>query len=325
MRTSILLTGCAGFIGFHTSKKLLENKHINVVGIDNINNYYDINLKKDRLKILKKYNNFIFHKLNINNQKKLLEICNLFKIEIIIHLAAQAGVRYSIDNPEVYFDSNMSGFFNILELSKKCKIKHLITASTSSVYGNQKKFPLKENFNTDKPLSFYAATKKSNEVMAYSYSNIYKLPITCLRFFTVYGPYGRPDMSLFSFTNSIRNNKKIDVFNNGKHERDFTYIDYVVEAIICLLNKKPPDKKIPFEIYNISSSNPQKLNFFINLIEKNLNKKAKKRYLTLQMGDVKKTHASNTKLLKKIKLKTKVNINEGVNNFIKWFNNYFEK
>lgn len=324
MKNSTLITGCAGFIGFHLSKKLLIKSSFKIIGVDNINNYYDIKLKKDRLKILSEYKNFIFYKIDINNQKKLNELCKKYKVDKIIHLAAQAGVRYSIDNPDIYFESNLRGFYNILELSRKNKIKHLITASTSSVYGNQKKFPLKEDFNTDKPLSFYAASKKSNEVMAYSYSNIYKIPITCLRFFTVYGPFGRPDMSLFTFTKLIKDNKKIKVFNNGDHERDFTYVDYVVDCIIALKNKSPKNK-IPYEIYNISSSNPKKLNYFIKLIEKNLERKAKKILLSLQPGDVKKTHASNTKLLSAIKLNKKINIEDGVKKFINWYNNYFEK
>lgn len=324
MRHSTLITGCAGFIGFHLSKKLLTKSSFKIIGVDNINNYYDVKLKKDRLKILSEFKNFIFYKVDINNQKKLNELCKKYKVDKIIHLAAQAGVRYSIDNPDIYFESNLRGFYNILELSRKNKIKHLITASTSSVYGNQKKFPLKEDFNTDKPLSFYAASKKSNEVMAYSYSNIYKIPITCLRFFTVYGPFGRPDMSLFAFTKLIKDNKKIKVFNNGDHERDFTYIDYVIDSILALKDK-PPKSRVPYEIYNISSSNPQKLNYFIKIIEENLGKKAKKTLLSLQLGDVKKTHASNTKLLKAIKYNKKVKIEDGIKKFIDWFNSYFEK
>ena len=199
----ILVTGCAGFIGYHISQKLLKYKKYNVVGIDNIDNYYDINLKIDRLNFLKKKKNFQFKKIDISNKKKLLNLYNNYKFDVVLNLAAQAGVRYSIENPQKYFNSNLIGFFNILEASRIYKIKHLIFASTSSVYGNNKRFPLKENYNTDKPLSFYAATKKSNEVLAHSYSSIYNLPITALRFFTVYGPFGRPDMSLFKFVKSI--------------------------------------------------------------------------------------------------------------------------
>ena len=204
----VLITGAAGFIGFHLSKKLL-NEHYIVFGIDNLNNYYDVNLKKDRVSYLNKSKNFIFNKIDLSSKKKINKIIEQNKIKYIVHLAAQAGVRYSIDHQEFYFKNNIEGFFNILEISKINKIKHLIFASTSSVYGNNSKFPLTEQMNTDKPLSFYAATKKSNEVMAYSYSNIYKLPSTALRFFTVYGPYGRPDMSLFKFTKAILSNKKI--------------------------------------------------------------------------------------------------------------------
>ena len=215
---NILITGIAGFIGYHLAEKLSKEKKINkLIGVDNLNSYYFLNIKKKILKNLKKNKKILFYKYDINNIIKLNRLIRNYKIEIIIHLAAQAGVRYSIINPNKYFDSNIKGFYNILELSRKNKIKHLLLASTSSVYGDCKKFPIKEEFDTNKPLSFYAATKKSNEVMAYSYSNIYKLPITIMRFFTVYGPFGRPDMALFKITKSIFTKKKFEVFNFGKH------------------------------------------------------------------------------------------------------------
>jgi UDP-glucuronate 4-epimerase len=320
----ILITGCAGFIGFHLANLLCKNFSYKVYGIDNLNNYYDIKLKTDRIKILKENNNFLFKKINIANKNKLLDNFKKNKYDCVINLAAQAGVRNSITNPDQYVESNLIGFYNILEASKTYKIKHLLTASTSSVYGLNRKFPLKEDFNTDFPLSFYAATKKSNEVMAYSYSNIFKLPITVMRFFTVYGPYGRPDMALFKFTKGISNKTKIDVFNNGKHVRDFTYIDDVTHSIELLI-KKPPKNLIPYEIYNISSSNPEKLGFFIKLIEKNLNVKGRLNYKDLQKGDVIKTFGSNKKIVNKIKFKPVTKINEGIKKFIIWYKKYYEK
>ena len=255
------------------------------------------------------------------NSNKLERLFKKFNYDIVINLAAQAGVRYSIYNPNVYFNSNVKGFFNLLDNCRKYKIKHLLFASTSSVYGNSKKFPLKENYSTDKPLSFYAATKKTNETMAFSYSAIYKIPITTLRFFTVFGPLGRPDMSLYKFTNSILKNKAIDIYNYGNHVRDFTYVDDVVKIIQKLI-KKTPKKDIPFEIYNIASSSPKKLKYFIKIIEKNLKKTAKKKFLPLQKGDVYKTHASINKLKKIIKVEKITPIEEGISRFVNWFKNY---
>ena len=290
----ILVTGSAGFIGFHICKRLLDDKN-QIVGIDNLNNYYDQRIKIDRNKILKNYDNYKFFKYDLVDYTKLNKLIKKFKIKVILHLAAQAGVRYSVESPERYFDSNLKGFFNILELSRNNKINHLIFASTSSVYGNSKKFPLKESDNSDFPMSFYAATKKSNEVMAHSYSNIYKLPCTALRFFTVYGPYGRPDMSLFKFTNNILKNKKIDLFNNGDHFRDFTYIDDIINGIKLVINK-PSKKTIPFEIYNLGKGNSISLLNYIKEIEKNVGKKVKFNNLPPQNGDVYKTHSSIKKI-----------------------------
>ena len=236
----ILVTGCAGFIGFHLSNYLLKNNY-DIIGIDNLNKYYDVNLKKNRLKLLKNYKNFQFIKFDLINKSKLDTIIKKYNIKYIIHLAAQAGVRYSLKNPKTYFKNNLEVFFNIIESSREKKIKHLIFASTSSVYGENKKFPSNEYDNTNNPISLYAATKKSNEILAYAYSSTYKLPSTALRFFTVYGPFGRPDMALFKFTKNILENKKIELYNNGYHSRDFTYIDDIVEGIVSVIKK--PKKK----------------------------------------------------------------------------------
>ena len=318
----VLVTGSAGFIGFHLCKKLLDF-NFNVYGIDNLSPYYDVNLKKNRLLILKKYKKFNFKKLDITNFKLLKNQFRYNKYDIVINLAAQAGVRNSIDNPRDYLNSNIIGFFNILELCKIYKIKHLVFASTSSVYGDNKNFPLKEEYNTDKPLNFYAASKKSNEVMAYSYSYIHKIKITGLRFFTVYGEYGRPDMALYKFTHSIKNSKSLKLFNKGNHIRDFTYIDDVTESIIRLI-KKTSKNKIPFQIFNIGSNKPKKLKEFLKIIESILGKKSKKYFLPLQKGDIHKTHADNYKLYKKINFLPKTPLKNGIKNFINWYRKYYE-
>ena len=306
----ILVTGSSGFIGFHLSKLLLEKGH-KVHGVDNMNKYYDVKLKKTRLKILKKNKNFSFAKINIENEKKLKKTFKKFKPKITIHLAAQAGVRYSIDKPRVYLDSNITGSFNIIEASHENNVKHLIMASSSSVYGANKKIPFKEIDKTETQLSVYAATKKANESMAHSYSNIWNIPITMLRFFTVYGPWGRPDMALFKFTKGVLENKKIDIYNFGKMYRDFTYIDDIVNGIILLINKAPNKKQknkykndslssvAPFRILNIGNTKKVFLLNFIKQIELVLGKKAIRNYMPLQKGDVKQT-LSNTKLLKSI-------------------------
>jgi len=318
----ILVTGCAGFIGFHLCNFLLK-KNIKVIGIDNINDYYDTGLKKNRLKILRDNKNFLFSKFDLINKKKLNLIVKKNSIKIIIHLAAQAGVRYSIKNPNSYFKNNLEVFFNILEISRVYKINHLIFASTSSVYGENLNYPSEENFNTDEPLSFYAATKKSNEILAYSYSNIFNLPCTGLRFFTVYGPYGRPDMALFKFTKNILENKKIELFNNGNHARDFTYIDDVINGIFLIINKPKKNYK-PFNILNIGNGNSRKLKEYIKLIEQNLGLKAKIKKLPLQKADIKKTHSDITKFNLYTGYKPKVSIEVGIKKFIDWYKEYYK-
>ena len=330
----ILITGSSGFIGFHLSKLLLENNH-KVHGFDSMNSYYDVKLKNSRLKILSKYKNFTFSKGQLENRKKLDSIFKKFKPKIVIHLAAQAGVRYSIDKPRVYLDSNVTGTFNIIEASHKVKVKHLMMASSSSVYGANKSIPFKEIDKTETQLSIYAATKKANESMAHSYSNIWKIPITMLRFFTVYGPWGRPDMALFKFTKGILNNKKIDIYNYGKMYRDFTYIDDVVNGVKLLINKSPninQRKKFkndslspvaPFRVLNIGNTKKVYLLNFIKQIELELGKKARRNYMPLQKGDVKET-LSNTNLLKKITgYNPKTNYKSGVKEFINWYKKYY--
>ena len=330
----ILITGSSGFIGFHLSKKLLDKGH-KVYGYDSMNNYYDVSLKKARYNILKKYKNFSFTKNKLENKNSLEKVFKKFKPNIVIHLAAQAGVRYSIQKPRVYLDSNITGTYNIIEVSKKLNVKHLIMASSSSVYGANKKIPFKETDKTETQLSIYAATKKSNESMAHSYSNIWKLPITMLRFFTVYGPWGRPDMALFKFTKGILANKKIDIYNNGKMYRDFTYVDDIVEGIRLLISKIPNHKHLgrykndslspvaPFRVLNIGNTKKVFLLDFIKEIEKSLGKKAVRNYMPLQKGDVKQT-LSNINLLKKITgYNPKTNYKTGIRKFLNWYLNYY--
>jgi len=330
----ILITGSSGFIGFHLSKLLLEEGN-KVHGIDCMNNYYDVKLKKARFNILNKYKNFSFTKTNLENEKKLKNTFKKFKPKIVIHLAAQAGVRYSIDKPRVYLKSNIDGTFNVIEASHKNKVKHLIMASSSSVYGANKNIPFNEIDKTETQLSIYAATKKSNESMAHAYSNLWKIPITMLRFFTVYGPWGRPDMALFKFTKGILENKKIDIYNYGKMYRDFTYIDDIVKGIKLLINKAPNINQknkykndslstiAPFRILNIGNTKKVYLLNFIKQIELILGKKAIRNYMPLQKGDVKQT-LSNTKLLKHITgYNPKTNYKIGIKNFITWYKEYY--
>ncbi len=317
----ILVTGCAGFIGFHLSKHLLEENN-NVIGVDNINNYYDPNLKEKRLNILKKNKKFKFYKFDICNEDKIIKVFKK-RIDCVIHLAAQAGVRYSLENPDAYFQSNLKGFYNILINSKRFKIKHLIFASTSSVYGNQKVMPIDEKSDITNPIQFYAATKTSNELMASSFSQLYQMKISALRFFTVYGPWGRPDMALFKFTNNILRKKQIDIYNFGKHKRDFTYIDDCVNAIKLIIHAKKKRKK--FEVFNIANGKSEKLEKYIKIIERELKLKAKKKYLPLQKGDIQTTSANINKIKKFVKYKPSVNIETGIKKFIEWYKFYYYK
>ena len=318
----ILITGAAGFIGFHVAKNLLAKKK-KLILIDNLNKYYDQNLKKKRIKELKKIDkNIIFRKLDISNHKKLSQIFSSYKIDKVLNLAAQAGVRYSIKKPEAYFQTNLLGFFNILECSRIFKVKKLVYASTSSVYGSEKKSPLNENFPANDPIQFYAATKGSNELMAKAYSKIYKIKAIGLRYFTVYGPWGRPDMALFKFTKNILEKKPIQVFNHGNHLRDFTYVDDVSRATILTLNLKIKNNH---EIFNIGKGKSDNLKKYISLIEKILNLKAKKKLLKLQTGDIKSTLACNKKFFLYSKFKPKIKIEDGIRRFIEWYLWYYRK
>ncbi len=326
----ILITGAAGFIGFHSCLKFLKQGH-SIVGIDNLNNYYDVKLKKERIKNIEdKYKNkrkFLFLKLDLCNYKKINKIFKKQKFDYVLHLAAQAGVRYSLTNPNAYIDSNILGFFNLIQLSKNYKIKHFTYASTSSVYGGNKKMPFSEEHNTDNPLQLYAATKKSNELIAHSYSYLFKLQTTGIRFFTVYGPWGRPDMALFKFVKNILEKRSIEIFNNGKHSRDFTYIDDIVNGIYKItINPKKIYKKSKnlHQIFNIGRGNSEDLMDFINEIEKNLKIKSKKVFLPLQKGDVIKTYSNTSKLFKFFNYKPKVSIKVGIKNFISWYLDYYK-
>ncbi len=321
---NILITGGLGFIGFSLCKKLLENKKYQVHSIDNINKYYDFGLKKLRKKeLLKQNNKFYFYKQDILNYDFLKKIFKKHKYDYVIHLAAQAGVRKSISDPTIYLNSNIVGFYNVLKICNEENVKHFLFASSSSVYGKSKKFPLSETDITDTPESFYAATKKSNEILGHSFSEIYKIPITALRFFTVYGEYGRPDMAPFKFTKNIANGQEIDLYNGGDHYRDFTYIDDVTEAIIKLIPKVPNDKKLPFRIINIGSGKTIKISKFVKLIEKKVSKKAKINHLPMQTGDVHKTQANVQKLTRIIKKKKFTSIEQGMSKFIDWYLNIY--
>ena len=335
MKTKIYITGAAGFIGFHTVKKFLDIG-FNVHGFDSMNNYYDVKLKRSRLNILKKYKKFSFTKGMLENQKLLNQSITKFKPSIIIHLAAQAGVRYSIDNPDAYLNSNIIGTFNVIKIANKVGVKHLIIGSSSSVYGANKKIPFQERDKTDHQVSFYAATKKSSEILAHSYSSLWKLPITMLRFFTVYGPFGRPDMAYYKFTKKILEGKKIDIYNKGKMYRDYTYVDDIVEGIYKLINKIPilnSKKKYkndslspvaPFRILNIGNTKKISLLDFINTLEKELNKKIKRNYMPMQKGDVHST-LSDSSLLKRItKYNPRTSYKIGVKKFIKWYLDYYK-
>ena len=322
----VLITGGAGFIGFHLSKKLLENNYF-VVAIDNMNDYYDVDLKKARLDILKEYKNFSFYKIDISNKSDLLDLFADNKFDIVINLAAQAGVRYSIDHPDSYIFSNIVGFFNILECCRTYPVKHLLFASSSSIYGKNNSIPYKTNDNVDKPVSLYAATKKSDELMAYAYSNLYNIKVTALRFFSVYGPYGRPDMAYFSFTNNIINNKEIKLFNNGDMYRDFTYVLDVVEAVYRLLDKIPlkDGLGVYYKVYNIGNNNPVKISYLVEILEKELGKKANIKYLPMQPGEVYQTYADISEIKKDISFVPNTSIEDGLHQFVKWYKEFYKE
>ena len=332
----VIVTGSAGFIGFSLCVKLLDRGDI-VVGIDNHNDYYDPKIKDARLKKILENSNYKHFKIDICDKKNLDKLFKDFKPNTVVNLAAQAGVRYSIENPLSYINSNIVGFANILENCRYNKVKHLVYASTSSVYGANTKMPFSEHDSANHPLSVYAASKKSNELMAHTYSYLYQLPTTGLRFFTVYGPWGRPDMALFKFTKAILENKPIDVFNYGKHTRDFTYVDDIVKGIIKTVdtpstsnnnwNSLKPDSatsKVPWCIYNIGNNRPVKLMDYIKALETALGKKAKINYLPLQPGDVADTFASVDRLEKKFDYKPSTSVVDGVSHFVKWYKDYYQ-
>lgn len=321
----ILVTGAAGFIGFHLSKKLLS-QGVSVVGFDNLNDYYDVNLKYARLKELEPFGNFTFIKGDLADKAAVDKLFEEHNFDIVVNLAAQAGVRYSIDNPQAYIESNVIGFFNILEACRHNPVEHLLYASSSSVYGNQQKTPFSTDDDVSKPISLYAATKKSNELMAYTYSHLYSIPTTGLRFFTVYGPFGRPDMAYFSFTQKIMKGETIKIFNNGDMYRDFTYVDDIVKGIENMLCNPPePDENGDRAIvYNIGNNSPEKLMYFIETLEKALDKTAVKEFLPMQPGDVYQTYADVTPLIEKFGFKPSTSIEEGLGKFVEWYKDYYK-
>jgi len=331
----VLITGAAGFIGFHLSMRLLKNG-CHVTGIDNLNSYYDVKLKEARLEKLTSFENFSYYKMDISDKKSLEEIFNNTKHDVVVNLAAQAGVRYSIENPHAYVDSNIVGFVNLLEACRHNDVKHLVFASSSSVYGANTKMPFSVHNNVDHPVSLYAATKKANELMAHAYSHLYGMACTGLRFFTVYGPWGRPDMALFLFTKAILEEKPIKIFNHGRMQRDFTYIDDITEGVVRIMarlpepdpawngdNPDPGTSYARYKIYNIGNNNPVELMEFIGVIEKVLGKKAKKEFLDLQPGDVPATYADIDDLIKDAGFKPETTIETGIKQFILWYNDYY--
>jgi len=332
---NILLTGAAGFIGFHVALRLLENGH-NVFGLDNVSPYYDVNLKRDRLKLLHKYKKFTFFEVNLAKTEDIHRIFAETQPEYVVHLAAQAGVRYSLENPESYIEANLVGFSVMLEGCRKWQVKHLVYASSSSVYGLNTKLPYVETDRVDHPASLYAATKRSNELMAHAYSHLFRIPMTGLRFFTVYGPWGRPDMAPFLFTRAILEGKPIRIFNNGDMQRDFTYIDDIVDGVCRILTTIPgPDtnwasnahlpscSSAPFRIYNIGNNQSVPLERFINVLETSLGKKAIREYLPMQAGDVRATYADIDSLHSFVGFTPTVPIEVGIPRFIDWYKDYY--
>jgi UDP-glucuronate 4-epimerase len=335
LKEEILVTGAAGFIGFHIAKRLLSQ--YNVVGIDNLNDYYDQGLKASRLKVLQEDKSFSFYKIDLADKESFDAMFARHRFRYVIHLAAQAGVRYSITNPYAYLSSNLNGFLNVIEACRHAKPEHLIFASSSSVYGANRRMPFSTHDNVDHPISLYAATKKSNELIAHTYAALYNLPTTGLRFFTVYGPYGRPDMAMFLFTKAIIEGKPIDVYNNGKMKRDFTYIGDIVESIARLIPKIPKPNKdwngfhpdpassfAPYRLFNIGNNKPVELGRFIEVIEKKLGKKAVRNLLPLQPGDVLETFADVDELIQEVDFKPSTSIEEGVGKFVEWYKEYYK-
>ena len=332
---SVLVTGAAGFIGFHVAKRLLERGE-QVIGLDNLNDYYDVNLKQARLSQLTPFENFRFLKQDLSDKEGIGTIFSEDSIQSVVHLAAQAGVRYSIVNPHAYIESNVVGFLNILEGCRKAQVEHLVYASTSSVYGGNTQMPFSVGQNVDHPVSLYAASKKANELMAHTYAHLYRIPCTGLRFFTVYGPWGRPDMALFLFTRAILEGKPIDVFNFGKMQRDFTYIDDIVEGVIRVLDKPAapdtrwsgdcPDPRTssgPYRVYNIGNNAPVELMRFIEVLEETLGKRAKKNLLPLQPGDVPSTFADVSDLVKDVNFQPAMPIEKGIPAFVDWYRSFY--
>jgi UDP-glucuronate 4-epimerase len=332
----ILLTGAAGFIAFHTAKILLERGD-EVVGLDNLNDYYSVSLKEARLEQLKAYKNFRFVKMDLADRVGVPELFKRENFQRVINLGAQAGVRYSIQNPLAYIDSNVVGFANILEGCRHNSVEHLVYASTSSVYGANTKMPFSVHQNVDHPLSFYAATKKANELMAHTYAHLYRLPTTGLRFFTVYGPWGRPDMALFLFTKNILAGKPIDVFNYGHHKRDFTYVGDIANGVVRAMDRvaqpsgqwnsddpDPSTSNAPYRLYNIGNNAPVELMRYIEVLEQCLGKKAEKNMLPLQVGDVPDTYADVQALIDDVGFKPATPVEEGIRNFVEWYVEYYK-
>ena len=320
-----LITGGAGFIGFHLSKSLLE-KGAKVIGFDNLNDYYEVSLKEDRLAILEQFDNYRFIKGDLADSATVISVFQEYQPQIVVNLGAQAGVRYSIDNPESYMQSNMMGFFHILQACRYFPVEHLVYASSSSVYGGNDKVPFSTEDKVDEPVSLYAATKKSNELMAHAYSKLYQIPVTGLRFFTVYGPFGRPDMAYYKFTRKIMAGEPIQIYNNGDMYRDFTYIDDIVKGVENILCN-PPEvnlKGARYKIYNIGNNKPEKLMDFIDTLEKCLGRTANKEYLPMQPGDVYQTYADVSDLMRDYDFKPDTSIEEGLGRFVEWYRQYYK-
>lgn len=321
---TVLVTGAAGFIGFHMSQRLLDEGY-RVAGLDNMNDYYDVSLKEQRLALLKKHDNFMFFHDDISDMGAVQEVFTTQKPALVVHLAAQAGVRYSIDHPDSYISSNIIGTFNILEACRYYPVEHLLYASSSSVYGNQQKTPFATTDPVDTPISLYAATKKSNELMAYTYSHLYGIPATGLRFFTVYGPYGRPDMAYFKFTNKIVCHELIQIYNHGDMKRDFTYIDDIVNGMMAML-EHPPVKDgqgVQHKVYNIGNNHPEDLLYFVETLERLLGIEAKKEFLPMQPGDVYQTYADVSALERDFGYKPSTSLDEGLERFVQWYKEYY--